>query len=68
MTNEFRTTYTALTAAAKAALKAYNAVPHNAVLEAATINADLAIGDLLRANGLAFEQTGKRFNLPGVRA
>lgn len=65
MTNEFRTTYIALTKAAKAATKAYNAVPHTADLEQAMLASYDAIRALLEANGLAFSQTGKRFYLKG---
>ena len=63
MTNEFRTTYIALTKAAKAATKAYNAVPHTAELEGAMLAAYDAVGALLTANGLAYSQTGKKFSL-----
>jgi hypothetical protein len=68
MTNEFRTAYTALTTAAKAATKAYNSVPHNAALEAKMLAAYDAVGELLLANGLAYSQTGKKFTMKGVRA
>jgi hypothetical protein len=65
MTNQFRTTYLALTQAAKAATKAYNAVPHTDALEQAMLAAYDAVGALLEANGLAYSQTGKRFHLKG---
>lgn len=65
MTNEFRTTYIALTWAAKAATKAYNAAPHQDDLEQAMYAAYDAVGDLLEANGLSYKQTGKRFYLKG---
>lgn len=68
MTNEFRTTYIALTQASKAATKAYNAVPHVAELEAAMLASYDAIGELLRANGLAYSQTGKKFTMRGMGA
>lgn len=68
MTNEFRTTYLALTQASKAATKAYNAVPHVAALEQAMLASYDAIGALLEANGLAYSQTGKRFSLKGEAA
>jgi len=68
MTNQFRTTYLALTQAAKAATKAYNSVPHNAALEAAMLASYDAIGALLEANGLSYAQTGKRFHLKGEAA
>jgi hypothetical protein len=63
MTNEFRIAYIALTNAAKAATKAYNAVPHNDILEAKMLASFDAVGDLLRENGLAFSQTGKKFTM-----
>ncbi len=65
MTNEFRTTYIALTKAAKVATDAYNAVPHVPALEQAMYASYDAIGSLLEANGLAYHQTGKRFYLKG---
>lgn len=65
MTNEFRTTYIALTKAAQVATKAYNAVPYVAALEQAMYAAYDAVGAFLEAHGLAYHQTGKRFYLKG---
>lgn len=68
MTNEFRTAYIALTQTVKAATKAYNAVPHNAELEAKMLASFDAVGELLLANGLAYSQTGKKFTMRGAAA